>query len=162
MKISTNIALIFVLVLSGCSQAPLPDTTTPVLENFVEDNQEKRKLETANERIIEPKTVPEKPDFTPTSKPEPETQQDNEVVKTQASDTQREESADPKPNPTPKPEPVVKENCHTSYSGCLKADASDYDCAQGSGNGPYYTGKVEVLGLDVFDLDRDNDGWGCE
>lgn len=53
-------------------------------------------------------------------------------------------------------------NCHPSYSGCLKADASDYDCAGGSGNGPYYTGKINVTGSDVFDLDRDNDGWGCE
>lgn len=53
-------------------------------------------------------------------------------------------------------------NCHPSYSGCLKADASDYDCAGGSGNGPYYTGKVRVIGPDVFGLDRDNDGWGCE
>lgn len=52
--------------------------------------------------------------------------------------------------------------CHPSYSGCLKSSASDYDCAGGSGNGPYYTGRVQVIGPDVFDLDRDNDGWGCE
>ena len=52
--------------------------------------------------------------------------------------------------------------CHSSYSGCLKANASDYDCAGGSGNGPYYTGKIQVVGPDVFDLDRNNDGWGCE
>ncbi len=55
-----------------------------------------------------------------------------------------------------------KQNCHPSYSGCLKPDASDYDCAGGSGNGPYYTGKVRVIGPDVFRLDRDGDGWGCE
>ncbi len=61
------------------------------------------------------------------------------------------------------PEPVVqKSECHSSYSGCLKANAGDYDCAGGSGNGPNYTGKVEVIGPDVFDLDRDGDGWGCE
>lgn len=52
--------------------------------------------------------------------------------------------------------------CHPSYSGCLKPDASDYDCAGGSGNGPYYTGRVQVIGPDVFGLDRDKDGWGCE
>ncbi len=52
--------------------------------------------------------------------------------------------------------------CHTGYSGCLNPNASDYDCRGGSGNGPYYTGKVRVLGYDEFDLDRDNDGWGCE
>lgn len=53
-------------------------------------------------------------------------------------------------------------NCHPNYSGCLKADASDYDCDGGSGNGPYYTGRVQVIGPDVFDLDRDGDGIGCE
>ena len=52
--------------------------------------------------------------------------------------------------------------CHPSYSGCLKPDASDYDCVGGSGNGPYYTGTVRVIGPDVFGLDRDGDGWGCE
>jgi len=52
--------------------------------------------------------------------------------------------------------------CHPSYSGCLKPNASDYDCAGGSGNGPYYTGLVQVYGYDEYDLDRDNDGWGCE
>lgn len=52
--------------------------------------------------------------------------------------------------------------CHPSYSGCLKPNAGDYDCAGGSGNGPNYTGSVRVTGPDVFDLDRDNDGWGCE
>ncbi len=54
------------------------------------------------------------------------------------------------------------QNCHPSYSGCLKPNASDYDCRGGSGNGPYYTGKVRVIGPDVFGLDRDGDGWGCE
>lgn len=56
----------------------------------------------------------------------------------------------------------VSSDCHESYSGCLKSNATDYDCAGGSGDGPYYTGPVEVFGIDVFDLDRDNDGWGCE
>jgi len=52
--------------------------------------------------------------------------------------------------------------CHPSYSGCLNSSASDYDCSGGSGNGPYYTGKVRVIGPDVFGLDRDGNGWGCE
>jgi len=56
----------------------------------------------------------------------------------------------------------LTQNCHSSYSGCLRADASDYDCSGGSGNGPYYTGRVRVIGHDVFGLDRDGDGWGCE
>jgi hypothetical protein len=62
----------------------------------------------------------------------------------------------------PKPPPPAPA-CHPSYEGaCLKPDASDYDCAGGSGNGPYYTGRVIVVGPDVFDLDRDGDGIGCE
>ena len=59
---------------------------------------------------------------------------------------------------TPKP----TSSCHPSYSGCLKMNAGDYDCASGTGNGPNYTGTVQVYGSDPFDLDRDNDGWGCE
>jgi hypothetical protein len=57
---------------------------------------------------------------------------------------------------------VPVQSCHPSYSGCLNPNASDYDCASGSGNGPYYTGRVQVIGPDVFDLDRDGDGVGCE
>ncbi len=64
--------------------------------------------------------------------------------------------------PTPKPVTRPVSNCHPSYSGCLEMNAGDYDCASGSGNGPNYTEAVEVYGSDPFDLDRDNDGWGCE
>jgi len=60
------------------------------------------------------------------------------------------------------PTKPITSNCHPGYSGCLKQNAGDYDCAKGSGNGPNYTGPVEVYGSDPFDLDRDNDGWGCE
>ncbi len=60
------------------------------------------------------------------------------------------------------PKATPKQNCNPNYSGCLKPDASDYDCAGGSGNGPYYTGKVRVIGYDEYGLDRDGDGWGCD
>lgn len=72
-----------------------------------------------------------------------------------------EEEIKPKPIPVQN-KPVETKQCHPSYSGCLNPNASDYDCAGGSGNGPYYTGPVQVYGSDPFDLDRDNDGWGCE
>jgi hypothetical protein len=53
--------------------------------------------------------------------------------------------------------------CHPSYKGaCLDPNASDYDCIGGTGNGPKYTGLVRVVGPDVFRLDADHDGWGCE
>jgi hypothetical protein len=54
-------------------------------------------------------------------------------------------------------------NCDPNYAGaCLKPDVSDYDCAGGSGDGPYYTGYVEVIGDDHYELDRDGDGVACE
>jgi hypothetical protein len=49
-------------------------------------------------------------------------------------------------------------NCDRNYSGCLDPSASDYDCAGGSGDGPRYTGRVEVLGNDLYGLDNDGDG----
>ena len=53
--------------------------------------------------------------------------------------------------------------CHPSYTGaCLDPNASDYDCAGGSGDGPKYTGFVHVVGYDEFGLDADHDGLGCE
>ena len=63
----------------------------------------------------------------------------------------------------PPPVPVASSSCHPSYQGaCLDPNASDYDCAGGSGDGPKYTGFVTVVGYDEFGLDADNDGAGCE
>ena len=52
--------------------------------------------------------------------------------------------------------------CDPSYSGCLDPSASDYDCEGGSGDGPLYTGTVQVLGDDHYGLDADGDGIGCD
>lgn len=73
----------------------------------------------------------------------------------------------PPPAPVAPPSPPAVDpapsNCHASYAGaCLDPYASDYDCTGGSGNGPKYTGPVQVVGPDVFALDADNDGHGCE
>ncbi|MBB5843046.1 hypothetical protein HD599_001369 [Conyzicola lurida] len=66
---------------------------------------------------------------------------------------------------TPVPIPVaapVASGCDSNYSGCVPI-SSDVDCAGGSGNGPaYQEGIVQVLGSDIYDLDRDGDGWGCD
>ena len=57
----------------------------------------------------------------------------------------------------------TESRCHSSYSGKCVPIASDVDCAGGSGNGPaYVSGPVRVVGPDVYRLDRDKDGWGCE
>jgi hypothetical protein len=54
-----------------------------------------------------------------------------------------------------------KKHCTKGYKPCLHP-ASDYDCAGGTGDGPKYTGTVRVSGSDPYDLDSDNDGYGCE
>lgn len=54
-----------------------------------------------------------------------------------------------------------KKHCTKGYKPCLHP-ASDYDCAGGTGDGPKYTGTVRVKGSDPYDLDSDNDGYGCE
>jgi hypothetical protein len=73
------------------------------------------------------------------------------------------------PPPPPPPPPTTQASrtpapgpaCDPNYTGCVPI-ASDVDCAGGSGNGPAYTGRVNVIGRDVYDLDRDGDGIACE
>lgn len=57
---------------------------------------------------------------------------------------------------------TTSNKCDPNYSGCVPI-ASDVDCAGGSGNGPeYIKGPVNVIGTDIYDLDRDGDGIACE
>jgi hypothetical protein len=70
----------------------------------------------------------------------------------------------PKPPPPPPP-PPSSPTCHPSYQGeCLPPDASDVDCAGGSGDGPVYayTNDIRMVGPDDYGLDSDRDGYGCE
>jgi len=54
-------------------------------------------------------------------------------------------------------------SCDPNYSGACVPIASDVDCAGGSGNGPaFVSGPVTVVGNDIYDLDRDGNGVGCE
>lgn len=58
--------------------------------------------------------------------------------------------------------PVWPQGCDPHYNPCVPV-ASDVDCAGGSGNGPAYVeGPVRVIGTDIYGLDRDGDGIGCE
>jgi hypothetical protein len=58
--------------------------------------------------------------------------------------------------------PAVSQGCDPNYTPCVPI-ASDVDCAGGSGNGPAYVeGPVTVIGSDIYGLDRDHDGIGCE
>jgi hypothetical protein len=54
-------------------------------------------------------------------------------------------------------------DCNPNYDPCVP-NASDVDCAGGRGNGPVYVdGPVRVIGVDVYELDgNDDDGIGCE
>ena len=55
------------------------------------------------------------------------------------------------------------QQCDPNYSGACVPIASDVDCAGGSGNGPAYVqGPVQVIGTDIYGLDSDGDGIGCE
>jgi hypothetical protein len=70
----------------------------------------------------------------------------------------------PKPAPTPAAtKPAGTGKCDPNYSRACVPIASDVDCAGGSGNGPAYVqGPVQVVGTDIYKLDADHDGVGCE
>jgi hypothetical protein len=54
-------------------------------------------------------------------------------------------------------------SCDSNYTGACVPVASDVDCEGGSGNGPaYVSGPVTVVGDDIYKLDRDGNGVGCE
>jgi hypothetical protein len=92
----------------------------------------------------------------------------------EATDTQTAADAATEPETLPQPEapeeiaetpsePAAQSNnCDPNYSSCVPI-ASDVDCAGGSGNGPAYVrGPVQVTGSDIYGLDRDGNGVGCE
>lgn len=85
-------------------------------------------------------------------------------------DISRNDETRPAPTTTtaapPPPPPVAaaapSSDCDPNYTPCVPID-SDVDCASGSGNGPSYVrGPVQVIGSDIYGLDRDGDGVGCE
>lgn len=48
-----------------------------------------------------------------------------------------------------------QQRCHPSYAGRCVPMGRDYDCSE-------IDGPVTVVGPDVYRLDRDRDGIGCE
>lgn len=72
----------------------------------------------------------------------------------------------PAPAPAPAPVPLVQQGgggCDSNYTGACVPIASDVDCAGGSGDGPAYVqGPVQVVGSDIYGLDRDGDGIACD
>lgn len=60
----------------------------------------------------------------------------------------------------PPPEPAAA--CDANYTPCVPV-ASDVDCASGTGDGPVYIDfSVQVVGQDIYGLDHDGNGIGCE
>lgn len=65
--------------------------------------------------------------------------------------------------PPPPPPAPAGGSCDSNYADACVPIASDVDCAGGSGNGPaYVSGIARVVGSDIYDLDRDGDGYGCD
>lgn len=59
--------------------------------------------------------------------------------------------------------PASAQSCDPNYTGACVPIASDVDCGGGSGNGPAYVHyQVRVVGRDIYKLDRDGNGIGCE
>lgn len=102
--------------------------------------------------------LPNIQNVTPQNSPQKTPDSNSVVVVTSPTEISKEES----PTPSPVKQILTKPKCDPNYSGCVPI-ASDVDCAEGKGNGPAYTtGPVQVIGTDVYDLDRDGDGIACE
>lgn len=59
-----------------------------------------------------------------------------------------------KPAPVPQPTPPPS-NCNPNYSGCVPNVSYDLNC-------PDIGHQVRVIGTDVYHLDADHDGTGCD
>jgi hypothetical protein len=63
----------------------------------------------------------------------------------------------------PPPPPPAPSGCDSNYADACVPISSDVDCAGGSGNGPaYFDSIARVVGSDIYELDRDGDGYACE
>ncbi len=97
-----------------------------------------------------------KPTSEPTSKPA--------TAKPTSEPTSKPATAKPATTPpTSKPAPASAGGCNVNYTPCVPNDPTDVDCQGGKGNGPSYVkGPVTVTGSDVYGLDADHDGVGCD
>lgn len=149
------VALVVLLVLFTIASPPStktnPNEVIDKTEQAAKDNLEKQADQ--NQSLEQPKA------------PETKTAQQNINTQTSAPPAivpAPQNTPVPKPKTeTPKPQAQPKPNCDPNYSGCVPI-ASDVDCLGGSGDGPAYTGQVNVIGKDIYGLDRDHDGVACE
>lgn len=131
-KKSLAILAIFILVIAGAS----------LLDNSLQNSQNRTEDTNTNTSTGEPNTT----------------------TNVQGARTQTPAQTIPvKATSTPSQTSQSSSNCDPNYSGACVPIASDVDCAGGSGNGPaYVAGPVTVVGTDIYGLDRDGDGIGCE
>lgn len=135
-------------VLAGCgASAPTVDAASSSTRKQVAD--------VAEETVAKTTTTTEAPTTTTTTTTAPPT-----------TTTPPTTAPPPPPTTTPPPPPTTSppasSGCDPNYSGCVPI-SSDVDCAGGSGNGPAYAqGPVQVTGSDIYGLDADHDGIGCE
>jgi hypothetical protein len=158
--ISALVAVVAVAAMAGGGEEPEQVATVAPSTSTVEATLPVRPTEaapetTATTTTASTTTTTEPPTTTTTTAP-PTT-----APPTTAPPTTVAPPAPTAPPTTVAPQPLAGGGCHPSYVPCVPF-ASDVDCSSGSGNGPAYTGRVEVIGPDVYDLDRDGDGIGCE
>ncbi len=141
--------------LADSSTAPMPSTaSTGVLATTT--------TEAPPTTATEPPTT-EPPTTEPPTTKSPSTTEPptTEPPTTKSPSTTEPPTTEPPTTETTEP-PTSSGGCDPNYSGCVPID-SDVDCASGSGNGPsYVVGPVNVIGTDIYGLDDDGDGIGCE
>lgn len=102
-------------------------------------------------------TVPE----APTTRTEPTTTPTTTPLPTNPAATAAPQTAPPQ-TAAPQITAPSSQSCTPGYDPCIPP-GPDVDCAGGSGNGPrFVTGPVSVTGPDIYGLDRDGNGIGCE
>ncbi|HEY2833485.1 MAG TPA: hypothetical protein VGJ14_13745 [Sporichthyaceae bacterium] len=129
------------------------------------DKQSQTSSPAVQSQVVAPEEMQPKTEPTPEETTEPQVAKEPEAKEQTTSEPTKEPAPKPKPKakPKPKPKPKPAPSCDPNYSGACVPIAYDVDCAGGSGDGPaYVSGPVRVTGSDIYGLDRDGDGVGCD
>ena len=124
-------------------------------------------VDASSTTIAPARPTPEPDSIAPTESPATTAAATTEAATTESPTTEAPTTLPPT-TPLPPPEPprtasTAASECDPNYSGACVPIDSDVDCAGGSGNGPSYVrGPVRVIGVDIYGLDGDGDGIGCE
>ncbi|HSX42675.1 MAG TPA: hypothetical protein VLF59_01170 [Candidatus Saccharimonadales bacterium] len=122
-----------VLILAGIAGSHTPEAPTSV------------NLTPTSQSSLAPETTSED---TPTVRPAP-------TVAPTTSDAASATTPQPKQTPTVPASAPTSNNCNPNYSPCIPNSPTDLDC-------PDISIQVTVTGTDVYHLDADHDGTGCD